>query len=85
MCYFREFHFKERVSRAYETVHVNKDSVYSPIRYHHKSKRFLGQEQLKVCICPVQKESQIEYCCVVYSVDTWLKDEEISVLSHGNA
>ena len=79
-----EFHFKERVSRAYATVHVT-DSVYSLIRYQYKSKSFLGQQQLIVSISPVQKGSQIEYCCVVYSVDSELKNEEISVLSHGNA
>ena len=28
---YGEFHFKEKLSRAYETVHVNKDSVYSLI------------------------------------------------------
>ena len=28
-----EFYFKRRISRAYETVHINKDWVYSLGRY----------------------------------------------------
>ena len=81
-----EFYFEKRVSRVYETVHVNKDLVYSRSRYYGKSKNFNGLRQLIVHITPVQKESRIEHCYVVYSLNSELKDdEEISVLSQGNA
>ena len=50
-----EFFFKKRVNRAYETVYVNKDSVYSLSRYYRKSKSFLGLRQLLVRITPVQQ------------------------------
>ena len=36
-----EFYFKQRVGRAYETVHINKDSVYSLSRYYAKVKASL--------------------------------------------
>ena len=52
-----EFYFKKRVGRAYETVHINKDSVYSLSRYYRKSNSFPGLRQLIACITPVQKES----------------------------
>ena len=64
---------------------MNKNKVYSLSRYYRKSKSFPGLRQLIVCITPVQKESLIEHCCVVYFLDSELKDEEISVLPHGNA
>ena len=41
--------------------------------------------QLILRITPVQKEGQIEHCCVVYYLDSELKFEEIRVLPHGNA
>ena len=49
----REFYFKKRVGRAYETVHTNKDSVYSFSRFFRKSKSFPGLRQLIVHIIPV--------------------------------
>ena len=64
---FRKFYFKRRVGRAYETVHINKDSVYSLSMYYRKSKSFPGLRKLIVCMTPVQKESQVGNCCVVYS------------------
>ena len=48
-----EFYFKKRVGRAYETVHINKDSVYSFSRFFRKSKSFPGLRQLIVHITPV--------------------------------
>ena len=80
-----EFCLKKRVGRPYETVHINKDSVYSVSRYYRKSKSFPGLRQLIVRITPVQKESRIEHFSMVYSLDSVMKQEELSVLPHGNA
>ena len=33
---------------------------------------------------PVQKESRIGHCCVVYYLDSVRKEEEVRVLPHGN-
>ena len=33
---------------------------------------------------PVQKESRIGHCCVVYSLDSVMKEKEVRVLLHGN-
>ena len=49
----REFYVKKREGRAYETVHINRDSVYSLSRYYRKSKSFPGLRQLSVRIIPV--------------------------------
>ena len=70
----REFYFKMRVGKAYKTVHVSKDSVYSLSRYYCKTESFPGMQQLTVCITPAQKESQTEHCCVVYSLGYVMKE-----------
>ena len=80
-----ELYFEKRVGRAYDTVHVNKDSAYSLSRYYCKSKSFPVLRQVIVCITSVQKKSRTEHCCVVYPLDSELKDKDISVLLHGNA
>ena len=82
---FGEFCFKIRVGRTCETVHINKDLVYSLSRYYRKSKSFSGLQQLIVRITPVQEESQIENCCVVYSLDSEMKEGEVRLLLYGNA
>ena len=69
-----EFYFKNRVDRAHETVHVNKDSIYSLTRYYRKNKSFPGLRQLIVHITPVQKESRVKHCCVVYSLGSVMKE-----------
>ena len=80
-----EFYLKKRVDRDYETVHINKDLVYSVSRYYRKSKSFPGLQQLIVSITPVQKESRVKHFSMVYSLDSVMKEEELSVLPHGNA
>ena len=67
------------------TVHVNKDSVYTLSRYYHKSKSFPELRQLTVRTISILKETQIKHCCVVYFSDSEMKEEEVSVLPHGNA
>ena len=81
---FGESYFTKAVGRAYETVHVNKDSVFSLSRYYREGKRFPGLQQLIVRITPVQKVNWIEHYCVVNSLDSQLKDEEISTIPHGH-
>ena len=67
------------------TVHVNKDSVYTLSRYYHKSKSFPELRQLTVRIISILKEIRIKHCCVVCFSDSEMKEEEVSVLPHGNA
>ena len=75
-----ELYFKKKGGGTYQTVHVKKNLVYSLVRYCCKSTSFPGLQQLIICITPVQKKSRTGHCCVVYCLNSELKDEKISVL-----
>ena len=80
-----QFFFKQREKRIYNTVLVEKSSVYTLHRYYRKSKSFPGLRQLIVKIEPVEKNEKNPYCCVIYSNDSDESDSTSQVLPHGNS
>lgn len=80
-----EFYYKERNGRSYDTVHVEKDSVFVLHRYYRKSKSFPGLRQMIVRINPIDTTKNVDHSCVVYSYSGSGELEQEQVLPHGNA
>lgn len=82
-----EFYYKRRVGRVYQTVEVNKNTVYTVQRYCRKSKSFSGLRGVIIQVIPVINSAtpELGYSCVIYSCSNNAETVSQNILPYGNS
>ena len=79
-------HYNQRTgASSFKRIKVTEENVYVLERYYPKSKSNCGLKRMVVRIKKLSSQGYESPCCVVYSLQSNNQQEEVVILSHGNA